>query len=304
MLDSGIRAFDLRYALDVTKTDLVFWHGPALQSQRATLEAVMFAFYQWLEDHGTEVVFLSFQYEGSEEMGNKDSTEVQMKLYEVLTSEAAKEFVLQKSGELGTLGEARGKAVMLKRFDLDFLPEGNEAELPGLHFSPKQWTVNGRAIEISYNPNINVDSTPTSPDPISAAKEEGVAYIEDYYRPSIPSTSTSPLKDNIEAKFSAMENHLTLSKDYRRHGSLFWTFTSGTNTRRGEEGFSVTPELMAKGGLDADGTVVEGVNSRLLEFLQHEEFGHGEWRLGIVMIDFFDEEADDLVALMLGLDGD
>ena len=42
MLNAGIRAFDLRYAQDVTNSTLVFWHGRALQSQTATVDAVMF----------------------------------------------------------------------------------------------------------------------------------------------------------------------------------------------------------------------------------------------------------------------
>lgn len=76
MLDAGIRAFDLRYAQDVTNSTLVFWHGPALQSQTATVEDVLFGFYRWLDDHPSEVLFLSFQYEGNEAMKNVDNEEV------------------------------------------------------------------------------------------------------------------------------------------------------------------------------------------------------------------------------------
>lgn len=45
MLDAGIRVFDLRYAFDVTNSTLVFWHGPALQSETATVDDVLFGFY-------------------------------------------------------------------------------------------------------------------------------------------------------------------------------------------------------------------------------------------------------------------
>ena len=77
MLNAGIRAFDLRYAQDATKSTLVFWHGSALQSQTATVDVVMFAFYKWLDDHPSETLFLSFQYEGSRTVGNTDTADVQ-----------------------------------------------------------------------------------------------------------------------------------------------------------------------------------------------------------------------------------
>ncbi|TKA61021.1 hypothetical protein B0A55_11447, partial [Friedmanniomyces simplex] len=65
MLDDGIRVFDLRYAFDVTNTTLVFWHGPGLVSETATVDDVLYGFYRWLDDHPSEALFLSFQYEGS-----------------------------------------------------------------------------------------------------------------------------------------------------------------------------------------------------------------------------------------------
>lgn len=64
MLNSGIRVFDLRFAFDATNTSLVFYHSQALQSELATVEDVLFGFYRWLDDHPTEAVLLSFNYEG------------------------------------------------------------------------------------------------------------------------------------------------------------------------------------------------------------------------------------------------
>jgi 1-phosphatidylinositol phosphodiesterase len=46
MLNSGIRVFDLRYALDPTNTSLVFWHSQALVSETATVADVMYGFYK------------------------------------------------------------------------------------------------------------------------------------------------------------------------------------------------------------------------------------------------------------------
>ena len=42
VLNAGIRVFDLRYALDVTNSTLVFWHGDGLQSETATVNDVLF----------------------------------------------------------------------------------------------------------------------------------------------------------------------------------------------------------------------------------------------------------------------
>lgn len=46
MLNAGIRVFDLRFAFDTTNSTLVFYHSQALQSETATVEDDLFAFYQ------------------------------------------------------------------------------------------------------------------------------------------------------------------------------------------------------------------------------------------------------------------
>ena len=140
MLDAGIRVFDLRYAYDVTNTTLTFWHGSGLVSETATLDDVLFGFYAWLEDHPSEAIFLSFQYEGGTIPYASADVGVQLQLFNALTSPAARKYFLQTKGSLGTLGEARGKATPFRRFDLDLLPEAYTAALPGLHFSPNLWT--------------------------------------------------------------------------------------------------------------------------------------------------------------------
>lgn len=142
MLDAGIRAFDLRYAYDVTNTTLVFWHGPGLQSETATVDDVLFGFYHWLDEHSSEAIFLSFQYEGSTTAYASQDAGVQLQLFNALSSPAARKYFLQATGVLGTLGETRGKIVLLKRFDLDMLPVSYTQALPGLHLSPANWTDN------------------------------------------------------------------------------------------------------------------------------------------------------------------
>ncbi len=59
-LQAGVRAFDLRYALDPTGTQLVFWHNEALLSELATVEDVLlFGFPRWLDRHPSETVIVS-----------------------------------------------------------------------------------------------------------------------------------------------------------------------------------------------------------------------------------------------------
>lgn len=63
---------------------------------------------------------------------------VELAIYDVLTTPAAKQYVLQTKNELGTLGESRGKINLLRRFDLYNLSSSYEDSIPGLHFSPSK----------------------------------------------------------------------------------------------------------------------------------------------------------------------
>lgn len=135
-LDAGIRFFDLRFALDPVDAQLVFWHGPALLSASTGLGDVLFAFYAWLDAHPSETVLLSLQYEGGTRANATSDARVQGKLFEALTSPAARRYVHQARGVLTTLGDARGKIVLFRRFDLAALPAEFEAAVPGLHMRP------------------------------------------------------------------------------------------------------------------------------------------------------------------------
>ncbi|KAI1739854.1 PLC-like phosphodiesterase [Xylaria scruposa] len=277
-LEAGIRFFDLRFALDPLDARLAFWHGPAYLSDRATLEDVLFAFYGWLDSHPTEMVLLSLQYESGTRGPNVTSDAgVQRKLFDVLTSSVARQYIHQARGVLATLGDARGKIVLFRRFDLDALPAEFEESLPGLHMAPGKWIDNSpRGFELVYNATI----------------KNGSAFVEDYYHPD--GFDTVPA--NIDAKFDAVGAHLrqAAAGDLDH---LFVTFTSGTHV---EVDPPVYPDVMALGsgggGLGGLGppAAVRGVNGRLLDLL-------GEMRgsrLGVVVMDFF-EEPDGLVDLLL-----
>ncbi|KAI7164860.1 hypothetical protein KC349_g402 [Hortaea werneckii] len=278
MLDDGIRAFDLRYAYDVTNSSLVFWHGPALQSQTATVDDVMYGFYRWLDQHPSEVVFLSFQYQSSTTPYATNSQGVQTLLFDTLTSPAAKQYIQQTTGEIGTLGGSRGQIVLLKRFDLDRLPASYDAALPGLHFSPTDWTENGDNITLTLNASMGL-----------------TAYIEDYFQPQTSSHSTA--EENIKWKLNATSAHLRMaatsnSKSPHDDRNLFWTFASSTKLPNTPP---ITPAMQALGN-GSSATPLGGVNHRLVPILQEMR---GQ-RLGIVMFDFYEEPAE-LLDLFLGL---
>jgi len=244
-----------------------------LISETATIDDVLFGFYQFLTDHPSEAFFLSFQYEGSTTSTASFNADTQLALFNSLTNPAARHYFLQTTGVLGTLGQARGKITLLKRFDLDMLPESYTAALPGLHLSPNAWTDNGADITLVYNASTN-----------------GTAYIEDLYSPS-PPDSANPAT-NIQWKLNATEAHLQKATLPQYKDDLFWTFASGgnTNTRPVD-----TPKIYAVG----NGTKITpegGVNQHLDVFLR--DFT-GK-RVGWVMFDFF-ETPSGLVDLLLSL---
>lgn len=194
-----------------------------------------------------------------------------MQLYNILTSKAAKRYIVQTAGSFGTLGQARGKITLLKRFDLPNLPAQYAASLPGVHFSPSLWTDNSPDITLVYNASTNA-----------------TAFIEDYYSITAPDGASDAI--NIQWKYNATTAHLTKAAT-SNPDSLFWTFASSQN----EDSLPYqTPRIMAVGAGAL--TPLGGVNQRILQFLK----GMKGKRLGIVMFDFF-EQPSDLVPTLLSL---
>lgn len=270
-LNMGIRAFDLRYAFDPTNSTLVFYHSQALFSETATLDDILFGFYQWLDDHPSETLFLSLQYEGSTAKYASNNAAVQLKLYKALTSRVARQYFVQRKGEFGTLGQARGKITLLRRFDLDQLSDFYTNSLPGLHFSPSLWTDNSPNIVLTYNEKKNL-----------------TAYIEDYYQPITPEESSAT--ENIQWKYNATTSHI-LKATTEHPDSLYWTWASSENTDNVPPEW---PQIMALG--NGSSTPEGGVNQRLVPFLKKQK---GK-RVGIVMFDYF-EGPSDLIDTFLSL---
>ncbi|KAH8894767.1 PLC-like phosphodiesterase [Thozetella sp. PMI_491] len=270
-LDAGYRFFDLRYAFDPTYTRLVFWHSEALMSGVTTVEDVLFGFYSWLDRHPTEALILSFQYEGSTQKGASNNAAVQAELFRILTSRAARKYFLQTKDEIGTLGAARGKITLFRRFDMDHSPASYEAELPGLHLSPANWPDDGKDFALVYNTAKNL-----------------TAYVEDYYEPD--DIVGGGAVENIDAKFNATAAHLAKAAA-EAPDSLFLTFASAEHNVNVPP---ITPEVMALGnGTD---TPKGGVNQQLVPFLQTLK---GK-RVGVVIVDFWDTP-EDLVGTILSM---
>ncbi|KAL1877533.1 hypothetical protein Daus18300_002521 [Diaporthe australafricana] len=276
-LSAGVRFFDLRFALDPTGTKLVFWHSQALMSERATVDDVVTAFYYWLDLHPSETVILSFQYEGSTIVNATFDATVQHMIFDILNSTDAAQYIDQTHDVLPTLGAARGKAVLFKRFDLDELPGEYEAALPGLHLSPSLWEDDSKNSTLTYNTALNL-----------------TAYIEDYYEPDdLGDNSTAAA--NIAAKFNATASHLVMatSDSFEGDGSLFITFASAEHNTAVP--VAVTPQVMAVGAGNSS-TPMGGVNQQILPVVQSLNGS----RMGIVVLDFWDEP-NELVESILGI---
>ncbi|KAF2102125.1 PLC-like phosphodiesterase [Rhizodiscina lignyota] len=266
MLNDGIRAFDLRYAFDITNSTLVFYHSQALQSETATLEDVLFGYYQWLDDHPSEAVFVSLMYEGSTAIHAQNDAAVQHELVRTLTTDAAMKYLNPVKDHLGTLGAARGKITLFRRFDLDQLPASYTAEMPGLHFSPSNWTDNDPHIELVYN-----------------TKEHLTAYIEDFYDTNAPIGSPASL--SIHWKYNATTANFLRAAHATgaKKDSLFWSFCSSEYTSNIPP---ETPKIQALG--NGTLTPLGGVNQQLIPFFKSMK---GK-RLGIAMFDFYDQPSD------------
>ncbi|CAG8982917.1 hypothetical protein HYALB_00002935 [Hymenoscyphus albidus] len=262
-------------AFDATNTTLVFYHGQALQSEKTTVEDLLFGLYAWLDDHPSETLITSFQYEGSTKKYAANDADVQMEMFRTLTSPVTRKYYVQKKGELGTLGEARGKITLFRRFNLDKLPKSYEDALPGLHFPPSLWSDNGLDIELAYNDERNL-----------------TAYIEDFYEPGGPIGSSAAY--NIDLKFNATVSHLEKATTHYPE-SLFWTWASSECDANIPPDY---PRIMALGN-GTELTPLGGVNQRLLPVLKRLQ---GK-RLAIVMLDFFGTPGN-LVETILGLDED
>ncbi|RKF56546.1 1-phosphatidylinositol phosphodiesterase [Golovinomyces cichoracearum] len=260
MLEQGIRVLDLRIALDVTGSSLVFWHAQALQSQTATLESVLFAFYKWLDDHPSETIMISLKYEGLTTIFGRNKLPFQKALYEALTSPTARRYFLPIENDLGTIGSARGKIILLRRFELDMLPPHERDSIPGVLFPPSEWKKNGHNFTIIYNRTKN-----------------HMAHIQDHFHLSGKRRFSVKIQEAITLKFDIIKRHLEKAM-ISHNDDLIWSFTSA------EKNLNIPP-LYPKVIAFGDEKNI-GVNYMLTKFFQDLKGTNS--RLGIVMFDFSD----------------
>ncbi|RXW11898.1 hypothetical protein EST38_g13957, partial [Candolleomyces aberdarensis] len=274
MLNDGIRVFDMRYAYNPGNDTIGFYHSRALLAPTTTLTDVLFGFYYWLERHPTETVLLSFNHEGN--TGTVEDEKLQRMILDIfsapsssddsLASQIKRRFWVQERGELGTLGESRGKAILLQRFSYSRLSSPPDpSQLIGLDLGADRWTDNGDNIALVYNRDTNA-----------------TAFIEDRYSITLDPSTTSSVDAYITSKFNYTTAHLERATQQGDSADqLFISFASAAVLPDPSGQFTMFPVTYALG---EDG--VRGINERLLEWFEARR-GQGS-RFGAIMLDFYD----------------
>ncbi|KAJ6468074.1 PLC-like phosphodiesterase [Mycena vitilis] len=267
-LNDGIRVFDLRLGYNPGSDTIGFYHGVAMLGPTTTLQDVLYGLYSWLTAHPSETILVSINQEaGSKTLYDKKFEGI---LFATLNNELGKKYWLPVADELGTLGAARGKLVLLQRFTYQLIssPPANPF---GIHLEAKQWTPNGGDIKLIYS-----------------KQPKRVAYIQDTFMPLVPPHSSADA--NITSKFEAVTSHLTKAMNEASRTdieeALYISFASAhANADR------ITPNIIALG--DA---LAQGMNERLLPWFKE----HKGKRFGIVLLDFYHSQPG-LVEAIIGL---
>ncbi|KAJ7244948.1 PLC-like phosphodiesterase [Mycena rebaudengoi] len=271
-LNDGIRVIDLRLGYNLGNDTIGFYHGVAMLGPTTTLQDVLYGLYNWLIEHPSETVLVSINHEsGSNTVYDKKFEEL---LFTGLNNEVAKKFWLQTSGELGTLGAARGKLILLQRFTYQFLESSRNPF--GIHLGADQWIHNGGDTRLTYN-----------------QEPKRVAYIQDTFRPLVPPNSGA--EANISFKIELLTRHLTKASEglsvpgyENTQEELYISFASATANA---DDIPVTPNIIALGN-----SVATGINECLLPWLKTNK---GK-RLGIILLDFYNTPYE-LVQAVIGL---
>jgi 1-phosphatidylinositol phosphodiesterase len=203
-----MRAFDLRVGIAPDGTTVGFFHAAAVLSTSATLADVMYGFYTFLHANPSETLVLSVKVDNTT-WGTP--AQLQQELHQYFTAYPARAFFVD-GDSLGTLGAARGKITLLRRFDLSLLP-ANESRALGLDVS-SGWADNDAGFSITYDVPRNKS-----------------VYIEDYYEIGGPAGTAS----KVQWKYNATAAHLAKAA-HEHEDSLFVTFASA------EQDYDVPPE--------------------------------------------------------------
>ncbi|KIM24702.1 hypothetical protein M408DRAFT_331671 [Serendipita vermifera MAFF 305830] len=221
-LDAGVRFIDLR--VGETNGMINLYHGAVQLDETAQLVDVFWGLYKWLDTHPTETVIVSVKVDN----GNSTAT-LEQSIHDLVTGQDVADYWVQ-STTLPTLGAARHKAILLRRFAFDLIPEATPVGID----ASSGWSDNLAAFTISY----------------SATND--LLYIEDFYN-----VGASDLPSAVDAKFGALSANLDLATTGSDTNQLYISFASGYS------GITVTPQLLAVG----NGTDVPGVNSKAISYL-------------------------------------
>ncbi|KAJ7854923.1 PLC-like phosphodiesterase [Mycena leptocephala] len=267
-LDDGIRVFDMRIAYNPGNDTIGFYHGVML-APTTTLQDVLYGLYNWLIAHPTETVLVSIlQDQGSQTIYDRKFEEI---LFSTLNNELGKKFWLPAAGELGTLGAARGKLILLQRFTYQFLSRPSNHF--GIHLDSEHWTTNGGDIELVYS---------TEP--------KRVAHIQDTFLPLVPPNSGAVA--NITSKFETITGQLAKAmNDTLAEKGVEALYISFASAHAKGDNPPLTPNIIALG--DAS---TKGMNELLLPWFRQRKGKH----FGIVFLDFYHSQPD-LVRAIIGL---
>ncbi|PVG02137.1 PLC-like phosphodiesterase [Serendipita vermifera] len=244
-LDAGIRALDLRYNLRNGK--LNFFHSEALLDENAEVEDIIWGLKAWLELHPTETIFVSLKVDKVGEGNSQDDQTLKDLIGEVLTHTQA--FWVDNPVTTTTLKEARGKLVLLRRFDFD-RPAGFDLS--------QNWAVN-------FYPSFKI---------ILDKEKDIKAQIEDFY---LLKKMPGDAARQVSRKKEAVDEHLDRAANPETPTDLWITFSSAVGDRH-KKGEDVTPRVMALGRED-----IAGINSHLRDWCKRQTT---KTPVGIILMDF------------------
>jgi 1-phosphatidylinositol phosphodiesterase len=203
---------------------------------------IFWGLYQWLDAHTSETVIVSVKVDEGNSTQNLQQT-----IYDAVTGQDVSSYWVQsaavrplrgltnnlsktKNIQFPTLGEARNKAILLRRFAFDQL---QNITAVGVDAS-SGWSDNNASFTINYSTNNDM------------------LYIEDLYDLTGPDSASA-----IEQKLTAVTANLDLATGSTEPNQMFISFLSGYS------GVSVTPQGLAEG----NGTNTPGVNTKALAYL-------------------------------------
>jgi len=212
-MEAGLRFLDLRCRVD-SKGKLYMYHGgiPINLPMYLSLETVMKEVFDFIErgkSDPTETVLISIN---NDDVSDKESPSV---FYNAVKDHIDKTPRYQNGHRrwitkrtTASLGEARGKAVLLRRYDAD--PEIDPSELIGMDLSG--WL------------NDNPDFTLRTPDNVTVTLQDKWKYSD-----------VIPLSELIESKFGFVSHMLQkAAAGYPEHWFLNFTSAVGDPVEKGE----------------------------------------------------------------------